>query len=107
MQHPIYAPNAYTAIARAVEQIIYTYVDLVSIDQLNTTWPQLQRLVIAGQLLILCYDAGEFHKREAQTLFQLLIDMLLQHQGAWPQTSDLIAGFKSAAQVFGKYSNVG
>lgn len=103
MQHQNLAPNAFSTIGRAVGQILNTYVDLISINHLNPSWPQLQRLVITGQLLILCYDAGEFHKREGQQLFQLMIDLLDKHQNTWPVCSDLILGFQAAAQAFGKH----
>lgn len=81
---------------------MYSYSDLISVNQLNPSWPQVQRLVICGQLLILAHDAGELHRREAQTLFQLLHDLLLKHQDTWPICAELIIGFKAVANVFGE-----
>jgi len=102
LRRPGSAPNAYAIIGRSVEQILVTYQDLADVDQLNPTWPQLQRLVFAGQLLILCYEAGEFHKREGQALCQLLVDLLVKHKSTWPIAADLIAGFSAAAKMFSK-----
>lgn len=106
ISHATLAPLAYATIARAVTQIFYAYSDLVSARQLKPSWPQLHRLVICGQLLILCHDAGELHRREAEILFQLLIDLLAQHQGLWPIASQLIGGFCAAASSFGE-SHIG
>lgn len=100
--NPQLAPLAFSTITRAVEQIMYSYSDLISVNQLNPSWPQVQRLVICGQLLILAHDAGELHRREARTLFQLLHDLLLKHQDTWPICAELIIGFKAVARVFGE-----
>lgn len=81
---------------------MYSYSDLISVNQLNPSWPQVQRLVVCGQLLILAHDAGELHRREAQTLFQLLHDLLLKHQDTWPICAELIIGFKAVTRVFGE-----
>ncbi|GMK58681.1 hypothetical protein CspeluHIS016_0601230 [Cutaneotrichosporon spelunceum] len=98
--HERLAPQAWSTITRAVEQIMYSYSDLISVNQLNPSWPQVQRLVVCGQLLILAHDAGELHRREAQTLFQLLHDLLLKHQDTWPICAELIIGFQAVTREF-------
>lgn len=100
--HATRSAMAYTAITRAVTQILYAYSDLVSIQQLKPSWPQVQRLVVTGQLLILCHEAGELHRREAEILFQLMLDLLAQHQTLFPVCLQLIGGFAAAAASFGE-----
>lgn len=98
--HAHYSAQAFGAIVRAVTQIMYTYNDLIAAKQLNTSWPQVKRLVTCGHLLILSYEAGEIHRREAQSLFQMLVDLLDKHKETWPVCTDLIAGFVHAAACF-------
>lgn len=93
---------ACAAITRSVSQILYTYDDLAASYQLNPSWPQVQRLVVCGQLLVLCHEAGELQKRESRTLFHMLVDMLRKHEDTWPICGELALGFVAAAQVFGK-----
>lgn len=94
--------TAYAAIARSVSMILYTYVDLAAANHLNPSWPQLQRLVVCGQLLVLCHEAGELQKRESRTLFRMLVDILGKHQDTWPICGELVLGYTAAAQVLGK-----
>lgn len=89
-------------ITRAVSQIFQSYSDLVAIGNLNPSWPQLQRLVVCGQLLILCHEAGELHRREATLLFQMLLEFLEKHLDTWPTCAELILGYQAVAKAFGK-----
>lgn len=98
--HAQYSTQAFGAIVRAVTQIMYAYNDLIAAKQLNPSWPQVKRLVACGHLLILSYEAGEIHRREAQSLFQMLVDLLDKHKETWPVCADLIAGFVHAASCF-------
>jgi hypothetical protein len=93
----------YAAIARSVSRILYTYVDLAAANNLNPSWPQLQRLVICGQILIMCHAAGELQKRESRVLFRMLVDILRKHEDTWPVCSELVNGYSAAAHVFGAY----
>lgn len=102
ISHATLAPLAYAALARSVSQILHTYSDLANIKQVRPSWPQVHRLVICGQLLILCHDAGELHVREAEVLFQLLVDLLAHHQPLWPVCLQLLGGFSAAAASFGE-----
>jgi hypothetical protein len=87
--------------------VLYTYADLVAVNQLNPSWSQLHRLVVCGHFLILCYEYGEIQLREGQVLFQMLVELLRRHQKAWPECAELIAGFISAARAFGKFLEFG
>ncbi|KAL1410483.1 hypothetical protein Q8F55_004496 [Vanrija albida] len=100
LANPQTAPLAYATIARAVTQTLYTYAELISTHQLHPSWPQVQRLVVCGQLLILCHEAGEFHVHEAPKLFQMLVDALDKHEPTWPVCGELAAGFSAAARVY-------
>lgn len=91
----------YAAIARSISQILYTYVDLAAANHLNPSWPQLRRLVVVGQLLILTHEAGELQRRESRTLFRMLIDILGRHEDTWPICSELVLGYSAAAHAFG------
>ncbi|OXG97133.1 hypothetical protein C345_02414 [Cryptococcus neoformans A2-102-5] len=71
--HPRLAAQAHSAIARAITQILHIYARLIAIKQLNPSWPQIQRLVVCGQLLILCHESGELRSYEAQTLFGMVV----------------------------------
>lgn len=106
MSNPQFAPVAYGMLARAASQILYTYADTLAAGYLNPSWPQLQRLVVVGQLLVLCHDAGELHRAEAAALFRLLLDFLARHEDAWPVCSELILGFRAAVRAFGEYRRV-
>lgn len=98
---PPHSALAYSAITRSVSQILYTYVDLATCQQLNPSWPQVQRLVVCGQLLVLCHEAGELQSRESRTLFVMLVDMLRRHEDTWSMCGQLAQGFTAAAQAFG------
>lgn len=104
LANPQTAPLAYATIARAVTQTLYTYAELIATHQLHPSWPQVQRLVVCGQLLILCHEAGEFHVHEAPKLFQMLVDALDKHEPTWPVCGELAAGFGAAARVYGELS---
>lgn len=101
LTHPRLAAQAHSAIARAVTQILHIYAELIAIKQLNPSWPQIQRLVVCGQLLILCYESGELRSYEAQTLFGMVVDLLDKHAPTWPVCEGLAEGFQKAARAFG------
>lgn len=101
LTHLRLAAQAHSAIARAVTQILHIYAELIAIKQLNPSWPQIQRLVVCGQLLILCYESGELRGYEAQTLFGMVVDMLDKHAPTWPVCEGLAEGFQKAARAFG------
>jgi len=65
-----------------------------------------RRLVVCGQLLILCYEYGEIQPREGGVLFQMLVEILSKHQSAWPVCATLAAGFADAARVFGEQQSL-
>ncbi|XAO24862.1 hypothetical protein I312_103671 [Cryptococcus bacillisporus CA1280] len=100
LTHPRLAAQAHSAIVRAVTQILHIYAELIAIKQLNPSWPQIQRLVVCGQLLILCYESGELRSYEAQTLFGMVVDLLDKHAPAWPVCEGLAEGFQKAARAF-------
>ncbi|WVQ83741.1 hypothetical protein IAT38_005885 [Cryptococcus sp. DSM 104549] len=101
LTHPRLSAQAHAVVARAITQILHIYAELVSIKQLNPSWPQIQRLVVCGQLLILCHESGELRAYEAQTLFGLVVDLLDKHAPTWPVCDGLAEGFQRAARVFG------
>ncbi|KIR99758.1 hypothetical protein L804_02390 [Cryptococcus deuterogattii 2001/935-1] len=101
LTHLRLAAQAHSAIARAVTQILHIYAELIAIKQLNPSWPQIQRLVVCGQLLILCYESGELRGYEAQTLFGMVVDLLDKHAPTWPVCEGLAEGFQKAARAFG------
>lgn len=101
LTHARLAAQAHSAIARAITQILHIYPELVAIRQLNPSWPQIQRLVVCGQLLILCYESGELRRCESQTLFGMVVDLLDKHALTWPICAGLAEGFQRAARAFG------
>ncbi|AFR98228.2 hypothetical protein C343_06203 [Cryptococcus neoformans C23] len=100
LTHARLAAQAHSAIARAITQILHIYPELVAIRQLNPSWPQIQRLVVCGQLLILCYESGELRRCESQTLFGMVVDLLDKHALTWPICAGLAEGFQRAARAF-------
>lgn len=83
-------------------QILHIYAELIAIKQLNPSWPQIQRLVVCGQLLILCHESGELRSYEAQTLFGMVVDLLDKHAPTWPVCEALAEGFQRATRAFGE-----
>lgn len=100
--HPRLAAQAHSAIARAITQILHIYAGLIAIKQLNPSWPQIQRLVVCGQLLILCHESGEIRSYEAQTLFGMVADLLDKHAPTWLVCEALAEGFQRATRAFGE-----
>ncbi|ORY27117.1 hypothetical protein BCR39DRAFT_589368 [Naematelia encephala] len=92
------AAHAYPHLCRAVSQILNCYTELHNLKQLNTSWPQLQRISTCGQILILCMAAGELHKLEAENLFNMLLCLIAEHRPAWPEAEMLLEGFRHAGR---------
>lgn len=95
-------PTAHAVVVRCISRTFSTYDDLVEIQELNPSWPQVARLVICGQLLLVICEAGELHRREGQAMFAKLVDLLALHQNSWPICGDLISGFLEAASRLGE-----
>jgi hypothetical protein len=97
------ASDAYAVILRCLSRIFHVYYDIVEIQELNPSWPQVARLVVCGQLLILASHAEELHRREAEHLFKDLIHLLELHRHAWPSCQQLTLGIRAAARVLSEW----
>jgi hypothetical protein len=104
LSQPNRATRAISVLIRAVSQILHTYEDLTSFDQLRPSWPQLRIITTCGQILILALAAGELQRTEATRLFGLVFDFLGRHCELWSCATELLVGFKRAAAVFGEPS---
>ncbi|ODO04890.1 hypothetical protein I350_05500 [Cryptococcus amylolentus CBS 6273] len=101
IHHPLYSAQAYAAISRAITQILQVYGELIEAGQLNPSWPQIQRLVVCGQLVILCSRSGELRHLEIQDLFDRLVEALEKHGATWDTCLALAEGFRKAALSLG------
>ena len=90
-------------VTRSLTQTLYTYTDLARSGNLEPSWPQAQRLLVCGQLLILCQDRGEVQRSESVDLWVKLLDLLDKHKEELPICGDMCNGFRKAIEVFGTF----
>ena len=98
--------EAYAVIIRCISHILNTYYELVDLQALNPSWPQIVRLVACGHILILACDAKHLHHREGATLFKMLIHLLGLHKATWPSCEGLATSFTRAAQAAGEFNSL-
>lgn len=89
-------------LARSVSQIIHAYSNLASYGYLNPSWPQLRRISICGQLLVLLAASGEIGTFEGNQLLPLILNLLDGHAALWPIVHEMKLAYRQAAQVLGK-----
>lgn len=89
-------------LARSVTQIIYMYSQLSSYGYLNPSWPQLKRISVCGQLLILLAASGEIGATEGSQLVRLYVPLLAGHESLWPLVVDMKVAFRQAVQALGE-----
>jgi hypothetical protein len=90
-------PQSCPQIARAISQILHTYIEADAIGHYRASWPQHRQLSTVGHLLILITAQGELHHRESQRLWELLIDFLSRDTYAHA----MVESFVRAAAVLG------
>lgn len=88
-------------VARSVSQIMFTYSALASQGYLNPSWPQLKRITVCGQLLILLCSSGEVGVVEANNLLKILVELLDGHATLWPIVASIKTTYAQAATVLG------
>ena len=95
-------PLSNVVVARSVTQILYTYSSLASYGYLNPSWPQLKRITVCGQLLLLLCASGEMSSLECCHLIKILVELLDGHATLWPIVSSIKATYAQAAVVLGE-----
>ena len=90
-------PTSSPQIARAISQILHTYIEADEIGHYRASWPQHRQLPTVGHLLILVTAQGELHQREAQRLWELLVEFLSRDTYAHA----MVESFVRAAAVLG------
>ena len=95
-------PTSNAMVARSVSQIIFTYSALASQGYLNPSWPQLKRITVCGQLLILLCSSGEVGVVEANNLLKILVELLDGHAALWPIVASIQTTYAQAATVLGE-----
>lgn len=94
-------PTSNAMVARSVSQIMFTYSALASQGYLNPSWPQLKRITVCGQLLILLCSSGEVGVVEANNLLKILVELLDGHATLWPIVASIKTTYAQAATVLG------
>jgi len=89
-------------VARSVTQILHTYSSLASLGYLNPSWPQLRRITVCGQLLLLLCASGEMSSLECSHLLKILVELLDGHAALWPIVTSIKATYAQAAVVLGE-----
>ena len=89
-------------VARSVTQILHTYSSLASLGYLNPSWPQLRRITVCGQLLLLLCASGEMSSLECSHLLKILVELLDGHAALWPIVTSIKAIYAQAAVVLGE-----
>jgi hypothetical protein len=89
-------------VARSVSQIMFTYSALASHGYLNPSWPQLKRITVCGQLLILLCSSGEVGVLEGGQLLKILVELLDGHASLWPIVSSIKTTYAHAATALGE-----
>lgn len=97
------ASQAIMCLLRSSSNILDLYSELSDIGTLNPSWPQMKRIVICGQVLVLCCSRGEAHAKESAPLFERLLDLLDKHRSVWPSAEQSVTGFYQAANSLGQY----
>lgn len=95
-------PLSNVVVARSVTQILHTYSALAAHGYLNPSWPQLRRITVCGQLVILLCSSGEMGTLEGEQMLGILIELLDGHASLWPIVSSIKATYVQAAGVLGE-----
>jgi hypothetical protein len=95
-------PLSSVVVARSVTQILHTYSSLASYGYLNPSWPQLKRITVCGQLLLLLSASGEMSTLECSHFIKILVELLDGHAALWPIVSSIKATYAQAAVVLGE-----
>jgi len=95
-------PLSSVVVARSVTQILYTYSSLATYGYLNPSWPQLKRITVCGQLLILLCASGEMDTLECNHLIKIIIRLLDGHAILWPIVSSIKVTYAQVARVLGE-----
>lgn len=95
------ANQATIYLSRSLASILNIHTDAASIGKLDPSWPQLKRITVCGQILVLCCSRGEIHRLEGADLFQKLIALLQAHVDFWPTAAEAIRAYRAAAAKLG------
>jgi hypothetical protein len=93
------AAQAIMALARSASNILLIYSELADMGALRPSWPQMKRIMVSAQVLVLCCSRGEIHSSESVLLFTKLLDLLDKHRSVWPSAGDSIVGYYQAAKA--------
>ena len=94
-------------LARSAGNILVIYSELADMGALRPSWPQMKRIVVSGQILVLCTWKREIHMSESILLFTKLLDLLDKHRSVWPSAGQSIVGYYQAAKALGESFDIG
>ena len=97
-------PESMSVIAKSIASILYGYNALTLAGALEPSWPQAQRLIICGQLLILCQEQGELQRLEAIDLWKMIFDLFEKHVDWWPMLREFVEALCLALRTFSEPS---
>ena len=101
---PARAAQASMIVAHSTVAIVYVHHELINIGYLFPSWPQMRRLAIISQLLVLFVDSGEISGPHADELFTKVIQVLDAHRSGWATAAGrLVEGIKRAGVALGTF----
>ncbi len=88
-------------LSHSASKLLSIHHELLAIGQLTPSWPQMKRLSICGQILILSCASGALYPNEAGELFSKLFRLVESHRHIWDSAGHLVDGFRRAAKALG------
>jgi hypothetical protein len=89
-------------VTHSLTQMVYLHYELVTNNFLHPSWPQIRRLAIMSQLLVLCTAQGEISTPQAEELFGKVFKVLENHKSGWATaTGRLEEGLRRAGVALG------
>ena len=100
---PTLTLSSIAIIARSASQILLSYASCSTpAVRFTASWPDLRRIVTAGQLVAMLYWERELSKVEAEMLFDMVLELLRGCEKACPMASGMIATFGELAEMLGE-----
>ena len=99
---PSRSAQASIIIAHSTSSMIYIHHELITAGYLYPSWPQMRRLAIISQLLVILTAEGEIPAAHAGELFGKVVQVLEAHRSGWAGAAGrLLEGLRRAGLALG------